>query len=55
MAGVEVKYPMLDDDLVDFSLKIPASMKLRRNELRYFFKKAMADFLPREIITKTKH
>jgi asparagine synthase (glutamine-hydrolysing) len=55
MGGVEVHYPMLDDDLVDFSLQIPGSMKLRRNELRYFFKNAMADFLPREIITKTKH
>jgi asparagine synthase (glutamine-hydrolysing) len=55
MAGIEVCYPMLDHGMIEFSLQIPSSMKIRRNELRYFYKKAMADFLPREIITKTKH
>lgn len=53
-AGIGVEYPMLDDDLLDFSLKIPSSQKLKNYELRHFFKEAMQDFLPAEIINKTK-
>jgi asparagine synthase (glutamine-hydrolysing) len=55
VAGIEVQYPMLDDELVEFSMRIPAAMKIRGQELRHFYKKAMADFLPQEIIAKKKH
>lgn len=55
LAGIRVSYPMLDDDVVDFSLQIPASMKMHGTELRSFYKRAMAGFLPPEIITKKKH
>lgn len=55
LAGIDVRYPMLDDDLVDFSLRIPASLKIRRLDLRHFYKQAMQDFLPAKIIRKSKH
>lgn len=55
LAGVNVAYPLLDDALVDFSLRLSPRQKLRGTQLRYFFKKALADFLPEEIIRKTKH
>lgn len=55
LAGVEVAYPMLDQRLVDFSLRLPATWKVHRGELRPFYKRAMRDFLPRAIIEKTKH
>lgn len=55
LAGVEVAYPMLDPAVVDFSLRIPGDWKVRRGDLRWFYKRAMMDFLPREIIAKTKH
>ena len=55
LAGVRVAYPMLDDDLVAFSLHLPARLKLRGTRLRYFFKQALRDFLPDEIIRKRKH
>lgn len=55
MAGLAVGFPMLDDDLVDFSLALPASYKVRGLTLRWFFKRALQDFLPREIIRKKKH
>lgn len=54
-AGIDVAFPMLYDDLIDFSLKLPPQLKLRGTQLRYFFKKALADFLPAEIIAKEKH
>jgi asparagine synthase (glutamine-hydrolysing) len=55
LAGVEVAYPMLDQSIVDFSLRLPASWKVRNGQLRWFYKRAMRDFLPRQIVTKTKH
>ena len=55
LAGVEVAFPLLDDDMVEFSGRLPEDLKLRGNQLRYFFKEALRDFLPGEIITKSKH
>lgn len=55
VAGVQVGFPMLDDDLVDFSLRLAPALKLRGLRLRYFFKDALRDFLPDAILRKTKH
>lgn len=54
LAGVEVGYPMLDERLVEFSMRLPADWKLRGNKLRWFFKEALRGFLPDEILTKKK-
>jgi asparagine synthase (glutamine-hydrolysing) len=54
LAGVSVGYPMLDQDLVDFSEHLPSDYKLRRLRLRWFFKEALRGFLPDEIIRKKK-
>jgi asparagine synthase (glutamine-hydrolysing) len=55
LAGVDVDYPFLDPDLVDFANRIPPALKLRNGQLRYFFKKASRGFLPDEILAKQKH
>ena len=55
MAGVEAAYPLLDDELVEFSCRIPSHIKLKGNDLRWFYKRAIRGFLPEEIISKTKH
>jgi len=55
MAGVGVGFPLLDEDLLDFSLRLPNDYKLRGLKLRWFFKEALRGFLPDEIITKQKH
>lgn len=55
MAGVEVVYPMLDMSIISFSCQIPSAEKLKNRQLRWFYKKAMNDFLPQEIIDKSKH
>jgi asparagine synthase (glutamine-hydrolysing) len=55
LAGVAVRFPLLHDELVAFSARLAPALKLRGVRLRYFFKKALQDFLPPEIIKKSKH
>ncbi len=55
LAKVNVAYPMLDDGVLDFSLRLAPNLKLKGTKLRYFFKEALRGFLPDAIITKTKH
>ena len=55
LAGLPVGFPLLDDRLVDFSLRLDPELKLKGLTLRWFFKESLKDFLPREIITKKKH
>ncbi len=54
-AGLRVRYPLLDRDLVDFTATIPPTFKVKRGKNRYIFKQAMEGFLPQEIIKKKKH
>lgn len=55
MAGLGATFPFLDEDVVALSLELPVDWKVRRDALRPFFKEALADFLPREVIDKRKH
>ncbi len=55
LAGIQVVYPLLDDRLVEFSCRLPSSLKLKGRRLRWFYKQAMRDFLPRQTIRKSKH
>jgi asparagine synthase (glutamine-hydrolysing) len=54
LAETEAGFPMLDNRLVDFSMRLPTSYKLKGLRLRWFFKEALRGFLPNEIITKRK-
>jgi asparagine synthase (glutamine-hydrolysing) len=55
LAEIDVAFPLLDDRLIDFSRHLPANLKLRGTQLRWFFKHALRNFLPAEIISKQKH
>lgn len=55
LAGVAVRYPLLDDRLLEFSAMLPENYKVRDGQLRWFFKKALSDFLPQATLTKSKH
>jgi asparagine synthase (glutamine-hydrolysing) len=55
LAGVQVDFPFLDQQLLDFSLRLPTDYKLKGLKLRWFFKEALRGFLPDEILTKKKH
>lgn len=54
-AGVAVRFPFLDERVVDAATRVPARLKMRGGELRTFFKDAYKDLLPEETRTKTKH
>jgi asparagine synthase (glutamine-hydrolysing) len=54
-AGIEVRYPLLDDAMVAFSGEVPPDWKVKGQYLRWFFKKSLTGFLPDEIINKSKH
>ena len=55
LAGMGVAYPMLDDAVVELSCRVPSRLKLKYGKLRWFYKKAMAGFLPQPILNKSKH
>ncbi|GGD75326.1 asparagine synthetase B family protein [Lacimicrobium alkaliphilum] len=54
-AGVEVRYPLLEKEVVDFSCTVPASVKLPGNRLRDFYKNTFRGFLADETLSKSKH
>lgn len=53
-AGVNVKFPMLDDEIADMSVTIDSDMKLYGEELRGFYKYAMQGFLSDKTLNKSK-
>ncbi|MEX2481064.1 MAG: asparagine synthase C-terminal domain-containing protein, partial [Gammaproteobacteria bacterium] len=55
LAGVRVRYPMLDDDVLDFSVRVTPRLLMADGRLRGFYKDAMRGFLPEEILAKRKH
>jgi asparagine synthase (glutamine-hydrolysing) len=55
LAGVDAVYPLLSDDLIEFSSRLPPRWKVKGQVLRYFFKKAYEGFLPDETLRKSKH
>ena len=54
LANLEVAFPMLDGDLLSFSMRLPTEYKLKGLKLRWFFKEALRGFLPDEILAKKK-
>jgi len=54
LAGIDVGFPMLDSRLLEFSLNLPTTYKLKGLKLRWLFKEALRSFLPHEIISKKK-
>jgi len=55
LAGVQVRYPFLDQRLAEFSGRIPTNLKLKGMEKRYIFKQAMKGILPDQVLYKKKH
>ncbi|MCO5119204.1 MAG: asparagine synthase (glutamine-hydrolyzing) [Burkholderiaceae bacterium] len=53
-AGVEVRVPFLDLELVDFAARVPDRFKQRGREGKWVLKKAMEPYLPREVIYRPK-
>jgi len=53
-AGVEVRVPFLDMELVEFAQRIPLHLKQRGQVGKWILKKAMESYLPRDVIYRPK-
>jgi asparagine synthase (glutamine-hydrolysing) len=53
-ASTEVRVPLLDDELVTLSGRIPPELKLRRFVRKYVFKRSMDGVLPRYVVRRRK-
>lgn len=54
-AGVEVRFPLFEKEVVDFSCTVPVEVKLPGDKLRDFYKESFRGFLADETLEKSKH
>jgi asparagine synthase (glutamine-hydrolysing) len=52
--ALEVRVPLLDHKLVEWTSGLPSSMKLRGGEGKYIFKKALEPHLPHDVLYRSK-
>jgi len=52
--SLEARVPLLDHKLIEFVMRIPASMKMSGLQTKYIFKKAVEDLVPEEILNRPK-
>ena len=53
-AGVEVRVPFLDLELVDFAAQLPPELKQRGTQGKWILREAMKPYLPSEVIHRSK-
>lgn len=53
-AGVEVRVPFLDPDLVAFANRLPTDWKYKGREGKWILKKALEDILPHDVLYRPK-
>jgi asparagine synthase (glutamine-hydrolysing) len=53
-ASVEVRVPLIDDELVALAARIPSNLKLHGWRRKYVFKRSQEQALPREILWRRK-
>jgi len=53
--GLEVRTPFLDVELLEFASRLSPSLKVRGFSLKRVLKRAVADLLPGEILSRPKH
>ncbi len=53
-ASIECRVPLLSQDLVDLSARMPSDLKVRGRTLKYILKDAVKDLLPNSIIHRSK-
>lgn len=52
--GLEVRSPLLDHEVMEFSARLPVSLKLRGWQSKYLVKQAFGDLLPQENVNRRK-
>lgn len=53
--SLETRAPLLDQHLVEYVASLPTALRMRGGSLKRLLKKATADILPAEILTRRKH
>ena len=52
--GLEVRVPLLDHELVETTLNIDASLKIKGGVQKYLLKDILSDFLPKDLVYRPK-
>jgi asparagine synthase (glutamine-hydrolysing) len=52
--GLEVRPPILDNEMIDWAFSLPSSMKLHRGDTKYLLKRAASGHVPDRIIHRPK-
>lgn len=52
--SIEARSPFLDHKLLEFSMNIPCSFKIKNGVRKYILKRALSDILPDEILNRNK-
>ena len=52
--SLELRTPFLDHRLIEFAAGLPASLKVRRFQLKHVLKRAVEAWLPRKIVYRQK-
>lgn len=55
LAGVAVRFPFLDDPVVELAARVPSDLLIRGGRLRHFYKNTFRGFLADATIAKEKH
>jgi asparagine synthase (glutamine-hydrolysing) len=53
--GLEVRSPFLDTELLEFATRLAPALKLRGLSLKRVLKRAVADLLPDDVVSRRKH
>lgn len=52
--GIEVRVPLLDQELLQFAASLPTAYKMQGGKMKYIFNEAMRGILPDEVIHRPK-
>lgn len=52
--GLEVRLPLMDNDILNFSLKISPNLMIKNGVKKYLLKKVLEKYLPKELVHRPK-
>ena len=52
--SLEARVPLLDHELVEFAVSVPSSLKIRDGSGKWLLKRAIANLVPAQVLTKPK-